>query len=344
MTESFSFDVRNSRVKISPTTDLDPKLRVGANVDKAGLHVNSGNRGWGYVNEPMQAEVDRSGEVANVWARRLQRKIIILAIALGMLPVLAVGTVTYHFGNQVITEQATRLRRTGVVGTTEALVLQRRQQGLLAILLTGTGVTALLVGWGAAIWAKCAMGSMNTLTSTTAIPSSETPRTPTQALNVTESASYSDNSHSQVSASQPVTPIPSESVEQAVQQLTEFIELIKELSAQMNYQAVNATIGAGRAGDANHESVIVMAEAVRSLTQQLIRATANAEAVVTTLAIKANPELTSPEQFEIDAVQDVQQHLQQVVNVLVNESLAKLTHPPLQPNSSSSSPGASATR
>lgn len=343
MTESFSFEAKNNRVGIFPTTDPDTTLRAGTNVGKVGLQVNSGNRGWEYVNEPMQAEVDRNGDAANVWARQLQQKILILAIALGMLPVLAIGTATYYFGNQVIIEQATRLRRTGVIGTTEAVALQRRQQGSLAVLLAGTGATALLVGWGAAIWAKCAMNSLNRRTSSVATLSPEIPHTPIQTLNVTESASHSETSHSQVSASPPVTPMPSESSEQAARQLTEFIGLIKELSAQMNYQAVNATIGAGRAGDANHESVIVMAEAVRSLTQQLIRATATAEAVVTTLAIETNPELTPPEESETDAVQDVQQHLQQVVNVLVNESLAKLTHPPLQPSSPSPSSGAGTT-
>ena len=67
---------------------------------------------------------------------------------------------------------------------------------------------------------------------------------------------------------------------QAAQKFSEFMSLIKNLVAQMNHQAINATIGAGRAGDAAQESVIAIAEAVRSLTQQLTRATADIEPLV----------------------------------------------------------------
>lgn len=84
----------------------------------------------------------------------LRAKVTALAIAVGMLPVLAVGTATYYFGTRAITEQATQFRRAGTMGLVEAESMQQRQLQSLAGLLVGTGATALLSGTIAAFWAN----------------------------------------------------------------------------------------------------------------------------------------------------------------------------------------------
>lgn len=79
------------------------------------------------------------------------------AVAIAMLPVLAIGTATYYFGNQTITEQATQARREGRAGIAEAELIQQRQSNLLAALTIGTGATALIAGAIAAIWSDRAI-------------------------------------------------------------------------------------------------------------------------------------------------------------------------------------------
>ncbi|MDJ0536830.1 MAG: GAF domain-containing protein, partial [Xenococcaceae cyanobacterium MO_207.B15] len=70
-----------------------------------------------------------------------------------MLPILAVGTATYYFGNQAINKQAIFLaRRLENRDLAEAELA--RQQKLLAALLIGTGTTALLAGAIAAFGTK----------------------------------------------------------------------------------------------------------------------------------------------------------------------------------------------
>ena len=69
-----------------------------------------------------------------------------------MLPVLAVGTATYYFGSQVINKQAILLKRADIPDLAEAELTRERQ--LLAMLLMGTGTTALLAGTIAALWVK----------------------------------------------------------------------------------------------------------------------------------------------------------------------------------------------
>jgi twitching motility protein PilJ len=74
------------------------------------------------------------------------------AVAIAMLPALAIGTATYYCGTQVITEQATQARRDGRAGLGETELSQQRQLDLLATLTIGTGATALLAGAIAALW------------------------------------------------------------------------------------------------------------------------------------------------------------------------------------------------
>ncbi|MGF1541815.1 MAG: GAF domain-containing protein, partial [Pleurocapsa sp.] len=69
-----------------------------------------------------------------------------------MLPILAVGTATYYFGTQAINKQVVLAKRgnNSDLATTELA----RQQKLLAVLLIGSGTTALLAGAIAAIGTK----------------------------------------------------------------------------------------------------------------------------------------------------------------------------------------------
>lgn len=79
-----------------------------------------------------------STQQSGIWT-----KVILLAIA-SMLPILAIGTATYHFGSQEIG------RRTGDQGTVQ-------QERLLVTLLTGTGALALLTGGIVAYLARRSM-------------------------------------------------------------------------------------------------------------------------------------------------------------------------------------------
>ncbi len=71
----------------------------------------------------------------------------VIAFAVGMLPVLAVGTTTYYFGSQSIEEQ--KLTETSELAENEL----KDQRTLLNLLSIGTGLTALLTGTIAAVWA-----------------------------------------------------------------------------------------------------------------------------------------------------------------------------------------------
>ncbi len=83
-----------------------------------------------------------------------------MAVALGMLPVLAVGTATYHFGSQSLNEQIAQARQIDNTGALEAKL--GRQKQLLEILSIGTGAIALLSGAIAALWVRRTIGSAMT--------------------------------------------------------------------------------------------------------------------------------------------------------------------------------------
>ncbi|MBF2022044.1 MAG: GAF domain-containing protein [Hydrococcus sp. C42_A2020_068] len=82
----------------------------------------------------------------------LKAKVAALAGIAVMLPVLAVGTATYYFGNRAISEQAILSRRADTTGVVEPKLVQQKR--LLATLLIGTGGTALLGGALAALLAR----------------------------------------------------------------------------------------------------------------------------------------------------------------------------------------------
>ena len=76
-----------------------------------------------------------------------------------MLPILAVGTVTYYFGGQAVNKQAILAKRSDNIDLAETELA--RQQELLAALLIGTGITALLAGAIAAWGTKRLFDSMS---------------------------------------------------------------------------------------------------------------------------------------------------------------------------------------
>ncbi|AFY75552.1 GAF domain-containing protein [Pleurocapsa sp. PCC 7327] len=82
----------------------------------------------------------------------LKAKVAALAGIAVMLPVLAVGTATYYFGNRAISEQTILSRRADTTGVVEPKLVQQKR--LLATLLIGTGGTALLGGALAALLAR----------------------------------------------------------------------------------------------------------------------------------------------------------------------------------------------
>lgn len=98
---------------------------------------------------------------------RLRAKVITIAIAIGMLPLLAVGAATYYFGARAITSQATQSKQAYTIGPVEAELMQQRQLQLLTALLVGTGATALLSGAIAALWANRAIRSAMSIAAAT---------------------------------------------------------------------------------------------------------------------------------------------------------------------------------
>ena len=78
-----------------------------------------------------------------------KNKAMALAIALGMLPILAVGSALDYFGHRSIDQQIMEAKREGATQLAAVLAQQKER---LAILLLGTGATALLSGALAALW------------------------------------------------------------------------------------------------------------------------------------------------------------------------------------------------
>ncbi|WP_319419436.1 GAF domain-containing protein [Pleurocapsa sp. FMAR1] len=76
-----------------------------------------------------------------------------------MLPILAIGTATYYFGSQAVNKQAILAKRSDNIDLAETELA--RQQELLAALLIGSGITALLAGAIAALGTKRLLDSMS---------------------------------------------------------------------------------------------------------------------------------------------------------------------------------------
>ncbi|MDF5717871.1 MAG: GAF domain-containing protein [Rhizonema sp. NSF051] len=86
----------------------------------------------------------------------LKTKVTVWALAASMLPVLAVGTVTYYLGNQLNAEQISKARKVGV----EDIVDTEAPQRQLSLLLLGTGITAALSGGISTLFAHRAIRSI----------------------------------------------------------------------------------------------------------------------------------------------------------------------------------------
>lgn len=122
---------------------------------------------------PLQSDWEQEVERPEISSRQhqgwsLRAKIVALAIAIGMLPVLAVGTATYYFGSKTISEQTTQFRRTRSIGLEEAELMQQKQLQLLATLLVGTGASVFLSGTFAALWSSRFVRGSATKVATTA--------------------------------------------------------------------------------------------------------------------------------------------------------------------------------
>ncbi|MDJ0715088.1 MAG: GAF domain-containing protein [Prochloraceae cyanobacterium] len=110
------------------------------------------------------------GETKPKATQQSKAKSIVLASAIGMLPVLAVGTTTYYFGNQSINEQIIQARELETDSSVEARL--EKQKRLLASLSIGTGATALLAGLLVALWANRTIRSAMTASETASETSS----------------------------------------------------------------------------------------------------------------------------------------------------------------------------
>ncbi len=73
----------------------------------------------------------------------LKTKAIVWALSISVLPVVAIGTATYYYGNNLITKQIPQARLERATNSTETKLAL---QGQLSILLTGMGVTGILTG------------------------------------------------------------------------------------------------------------------------------------------------------------------------------------------------------
>ncbi|MGK7915496.1 MAG: GAF domain-containing protein [Prochloraceae cyanobacterium] len=118
------------------------------------------------------------------------------------------------------------------------------------------------------------------------------------------------------------------------QQISQAMSLIKDLAAQMNQQALNTTIEAGRKADVAQESVVSLAETVRFSTQQLTAATAEVEPLIRTMQTEANELVavmeakTEKASGETDSIEETRQKLNQIAAISAKMSglVNKIAH------------------
>ncbi len=105
-----------------------------------------------YVDPQSTAAISRTKERPDLSKERgLRRKIATTAMAMVMLPVLAVGTATYFSGRLIF--DGLSYKADSVVAPQEIETRQRQNLDLFALLLIGTGVSALASGGIARFWA-----------------------------------------------------------------------------------------------------------------------------------------------------------------------------------------------
>ncbi|MEM8832893.1 MAG: GAF domain-containing protein, partial [Cyanobacteria bacterium P01_G01_bin.19] len=142
-------DLQSSILLKSEQKDLRANREKGK--EQANSYIeNVRNKG----DELVEVEIEASGgNSTKSGFQRLKAKTIGLLVSSAvMLPILAVGTATYYFGNRAIDKQAVLTRRSDNIGIAETELA--RQRRLLAALLIGTGTTALLAGAIAALGSK----------------------------------------------------------------------------------------------------------------------------------------------------------------------------------------------
>ncbi|NJM78368.1 MAG: hypothetical protein HC852_24565 [Acaryochloridaceae cyanobacterium RU_4_10] len=107
-----------------------------------------------WLTSPLPADRMNGRDFSRQVDERLGFKVNTLAISIAMLPVLAVGTATYVLGRQVIDAQIQQLEQAQPNNPNKSQSERSRLDQLLAILLMGSGCTALLSGVLAAFGAN----------------------------------------------------------------------------------------------------------------------------------------------------------------------------------------------
>jgi methyl-accepting chemotaxis protein PixJ len=72
------------------------------------------------------------------------------------------------------------------------------------------------------------------------------------------------------------------------QKITEALTLIDDLAAQMNQEVMHLTITAGQAGESHQTSILLVAEAVRALSEQVSETTASTESLASEIVNEVN--------------------------------------------------------
>jgi GAF domain-containing protein len=136
----------------SLSEDIEPFLRtedLTTLPHEGGLPSKSASS---YVGSPSIAALSRSKDrLERANERGLKRKIATTAMAVAMLPVLAVGTATYFSGRLIFDDLL--FKADSAVAPQEMETMQQRHLDLFALLLIGTGISAIAAGGIARFWA-----------------------------------------------------------------------------------------------------------------------------------------------------------------------------------------------
>ncbi|NJR46686.1 MAG: GAF domain-containing protein [Hyellaceae cyanobacterium CSU_1_1] len=136
--------------KISKSVVFEPKTEPETKEQTNSLDENVDQKGGKLIK--VETESRHQNSAKSTFQRLKVKTAAALVSSAVMLPILAIGTATYYFGNQAINKQGILAKRSDNIGLTETELA--RQQKLLAALLIGTGTTALLAGAIAAFGSK----------------------------------------------------------------------------------------------------------------------------------------------------------------------------------------------
>jgi methyl-accepting chemotaxis protein PixJ len=134
-----------------------------------------------------------------------------------------------------------------------------------------------------------------------------------------ETVNLTENSLSAIGAVVSDSAAKVKQLGQFSQKISQVIRLVNDLAGQMNQQSMNVAIAAGRSRSAGQESVVVLAETVRSLAQQLVEVAAQLDPLVSEIETGAERLATgiesSTQQVVISAAQmmgEIRQRLTQI--------------------------------